>query len=71
MKHVSCRFSFLMVGTASLSSIHSFRLTVHITVLGSDVDDVECTHIAEALTVNTTLLSLSLRNNKIGSVTTK
>lgn len=34
---------------------------------GADVDDIECTHIAEALTMNTTLLSLSLKNNKIGT----
>ena len=34
---------------------------------GADVDDVECTHIAEALTMNQSLLSLSLKNNKIGT----
>lgn len=34
---------------------------------GADVDDVECTHIAEALMDNDSVLSLSLKNNKIGT----
>jgi Ca2+-binding EF-hand superfamily protein/Ran GTPase-activating protein (RanGAP) involved in mRNA processing and transport len=44
------------------------RCQLQILVLdGADVDDVECTHIADALIVNETLLSLSLKNNKIGT----
>jgi Ran GTPase-activating protein (RanGAP) involved in mRNA processing and transport len=34
---------------------------------GSDVDDVECAFLAEALNENKTVLSLSLSNNKIGT----